>query len=160
WEKKPYTPKYKAVHFYEGLSEIDLPPDFYSSKFYTDKLLSYIDKNVNDEKPFFGYLAFQAVHQPHQAPAEFTERYAWTYRAGWSAIKDTRYQRQVELGIMPAGLELLSVPRVPDWSSLSPDQQRMNAKRMAVYAGRSQAVNSPWGQTIRAAFPMNGLRTE
>jgi arylsulfatase A-like enzyme len=48
WEKKPYTPKYKAVHFYEGLREIELPADFYSSKFYTDKLLGYIDKNAND----------------------------------------------------------------------------------------------------------------
>ena len=38
WEKKPYTSKYKAVHFYEGLREIELPADFYSSKFYTDEL--------------------------------------------------------------------------------------------------------------------------
>jgi arylsulfatase A-like enzyme len=103
-EKKTYTPKYKAVHFYEGFNEIGLPADFYSSKFYTDKLLGYINKNASDGKPFFGYLAFQAVHQPHQAPAEFTERYVWTYRAGWSAIKQMRYQRQIEPGLMPAGL--------------------------------------------------------
>jgi len=148
WEKKPYTPTYKAVHFYEGLSEIDLPPDFYSTKFYTDKLLSYIDKNVNDGKPFFGYLAYQAVHQPHQAPAEFTERYTWTYRAGWSAIKDTRYQRQVELGLLPAGLPLLAMPNVPAWSSLSPDEQRMNAKRMAVYAGMIEYMDMSIGQVL------------
>jgi arylsulfatase A-like enzyme len=91
WEKKSYTPKYNAVHFYEGFNEIDLPADFYSSKFYTDRLLGYIDKNANDGKPFFGYLAFQAVHQPPQAPAEFTKRYVWTYRVGWSAIKQMRY---------------------------------------------------------------------
>jgi arylsulfatase A-like enzyme len=148
WEKRPYTPTYKAVHYYEGLREIDLPPDFYSSKFYTDKLISYIDRNVTDGKPFFGYLAFQAVHQPHQAPAEFTERYAWAYRAGWSAIKDTRYQRQVELGLMPAGLELLSMPGVPDWSSLSPDQQQMNAKRMAVYAGMLEYMDMSIGRLM------------
>jgi arylsulfatase A-like enzyme len=148
WEKKPYTPKYKAVHFYEGLQEIELPEDFYSSKFYTDKLLSYIDKNVNDGKPFFGYLAYQAVHQPHQAPAEFTERYAWTYRAGWSAIKDIRYQRQVELGLVPAGLELPSMPGVPDWSSLSPDEQRMDAKRMAVYAGMLEYMDMSIGRVL------------
>ena len=148
WEKKPYTPKYKAVHFYEGLREIELPPDFYSSKFYTDKLLSYIDKNVNDGKPFFGYLAYQAVHQPHQAPAEFTERYAWTYRVGWSAIKDIRYQRQVEIGLMPPGLELLSMPGVPDWSSLSPDEQRMDAKRMAVYAGMLEYMDMSIGRVL------------
>ncbi len=148
WEKKSYTPKYKTVHFYEGLREIELPADFYSSKFYTDKLLGYIDKNANDGKPFFGYLAFQAVHQPHQAPAEFTERYVWTYRAGWSAIKEIRYQRQVELGLMPAGLELLSLPGVPEWSSLSPDEQRMDAKRMAVYAGMLEYMDMSIGRVL------------
>jgi arylsulfatase A-like enzyme len=148
WEKKPYTPKYKAVHFYEGLREIDLPEDFYSSKFYTDKLLSYIDKNVNDGKPFFGYLAYRAVHQPHQAPAEFTERYEWTYRAGWSTIKDIRYERQVELGLVPAGLELPSMPGVPDWSSLSRDEQRMDAKRMAVYAGMLEYMDMSIGRVL------------
>jgi arylsulfatase A-like enzyme len=148
WEKKPYTPKYKAVHFYEGLHEIELPADFYSSKFYTDKLLGYIEKNVSDGKPFFGYLAFQAVHQPHQAPAEFTDRYAWTYRSGWSAIKQTRYQRQIELGIMPAGLELLSLPGVPEWSSLSADEKLMNAKRMAVYAGMLEYMDMSIGRVL------------
>lgn len=148
WEKKSYTPTYKAVHFYEGLSEIDLPADFYSSKFYTDKLLGYIDKNVGDGKPFFGYLAFQAVHQPHQAPAEFIDRYMWTYRGGWSAIKKTRYQRQIELGIMPAGLELLSLPSVPEWSSLSADEKLMNAKRMAVYAGMVEYMDMSIGRVL------------
>jgi arylsulfatase A-like enzyme len=148
WEKKSYTPKYKAAHFYEGLRKIELPADFYSTKFYTDKLLGYIDKNANDGKPFFGYLAFQAVHQPHQAPAEFTERYVWTYRAGWSAIKEMRYQRQVELGLMPAGLELLSTPGAPEWSSLSPDEQRMDAKRMAVYAGMLEYMDMSIGRVL------------
>ncbi|MFY9986443.1 MAG: arylsulfatase [Chthoniobacterales bacterium] len=148
WEKKPYTPKYKAVHFYEGVNEIELPADFYSSEFYTDKLLGYIDKNVSDRKPFFGYLAFQAVHQPHQAPAEFTDRYTWTYRGGWSAIKQTRYQREVELGIMPAGLQLLSLPGVPEWSSLPADEKLMNAKRMAVYAGMLEYMDMSIGRVL------------
>jgi arylsulfatase len=114
FEKKPYTPKYKAVHFYEGFDEIDLPPDFYSTKFYADKLIGYVDKNAGDGKPFFGYLAFQAVHQPQQAPAEFTDRYVSTYLAGWSAVKTWRRQRQVELGLLPPGLESRAAPGVPD----------------------------------------------
>jgi len=148
WEKKPYTPKYKAVHFYENFDEIDLPPDFYSSKFYTDKMLAYIDRNVADGKPFFGYLAFQAVHQPHQAPADFTERYLSTYRAGWTAIKDIRYRRQIELGLMPPGLDLPALPGVPDWSSLTADEQKMDAKRMAVYAGMLEYMDMSIGRVL------------
>lgn len=148
WEKKPYTPKYRTVHFFEGFKEIDLPPDFYSSRFYADKLLGYIDKNADDRKPFFAYLAFQAVHQPHQAPADFIERYLSTYQAGWAATKRTRYQRQVELGLMPTGLDLWTPPGTPDWTSLPPDEQRVEAKRMAIYAGMLEYADMSIGRVL------------
>jgi arylsulfatase A-like enzyme len=69
------------VHFFDGRSELALPKDFYSGKFYADRMIGYIDAGAADGKPFFGYLAFQAVHQPHQAPAEFTARYISTYHS-------------------------------------------------------------------------------
>jgi len=81
WEAKSYSPGYSAVHFFDGRKDLQLPPDFYSSRFYADRMIHYIDSGAPDGKPFFGYLAFQAVHQPHQAPAEFTARYVSTYQA-------------------------------------------------------------------------------
>ncbi len=39
-----------------------LPKQFYSTTFYTDKLISYIDNNRDKKKPFFGYLAYTTVH--------------------------------------------------------------------------------------------------
>lgn len=120
WENKSYTPKYRSVHYFDGRGLLQLPRDFYSSKFYADRMIGDINGNLKDGKPFFGYLAFQAVHQPHQAPAEFTARYIWTYRAGWSAIRQTRYQRQIELGLMPVGLAATNPPGAPDWDALSP----------------------------------------
>ena len=148
WESKSYSPGYKSVHFFDGRNELKLPPDFYSSRFYADRMINYIEANKADGKPFFGFLAFQAVHQPHQAPAEFTARYISTYQAGWSAISLFRYQRQVELGIMPAGLTLNRLPLVQDWNTLSPEQQRMNAKRMAVYAGMTEYMDFSIGRVL------------
>ena len=148
WENKSYSPGYKSVHFFDGREELRLPADFYSSRFYADKMMGDIDENAADGKPFFGYLAFQAVHQPHQAPAEFTARYVSTYQAGWSAISDFRYQRLVELGIMPARLTMSRPSVVPDWNSLPVDEQRMNAKRMAVYAGMLEYMDMSIGRVI------------
>ncbi|HET6184476.1 MAG TPA: arylsulfatase [Acetobacteraceae bacterium] len=148
YEAKSYTPGYKAVHFFDGRQELTLPPDFYSSKFYADRMIADIDANAADDKPFFGYLAFQAVHQPHQAPAEFTARYISTYAAGWSAISSFRYQRQVELGIMPPGLVLMRPPGTADWNALTPEEKRVDAKRMAVYAGMLEYMDVSIGRVL------------
>ena len=42
----------------------ELPDDFYSSSFYTDQLISYIDTGNDDGAPFFAYLSFTAPHMP------------------------------------------------------------------------------------------------
>ncbi|MGC1408191.1 MAG: arylsulfatase [Acetobacteraceae bacterium] len=148
WENKSYSPGYKSVHFFDGHEELRVPADFYSSRFYADRMMGDIDESAADGKPFFGYLAFQAVHQPHQAPAEFTARYISTYQAGWSAISDFRSQRLVELGIMPKGLTMSRPSVVPDWNSLPADEQRMNAKRMAVYAGMLEYMDMSIGRVV------------
>jgi arylsulfatase A-like enzyme len=148
WENNSYSPGYKSVHFFDGREELQLPADFYSSRFYADKMMGDIDESAADGKPLFGYLAFQAVHQLHQAPAEFTARYISTYQARWSAISDFRYQRLVELGIMPEGLTMSRPAVVPDWNSLPVDKQRMNAKRMAVYAGMLEYMDMSIGRVI------------
>jgi arylsulfatase len=148
WENKSYSPGYKSVHFFDGRNPLTLPADFYSSRFYADRMIGDIDANAADGKPFFGYLAFQAVHQPHQAPAEFTARYISTYQAGWSAISQFRYERMVDLGLVPAGLTLTRPSIVPDWATLSPDDQRMDAKEMAVYAGMLEYMDLSIGRVI------------
>jgi arylsulfatase len=149
YEKKSYTPTYTTPpHFFEGLKEADLPPDFYSSKFYTDKVIGWIDTNKSDGKPFFAYLAYQAVHQNLQVAPEYTQRYVSTYEAGWTKIKNFRYERQVNLGIVPAGLTLKTPPIIPDWYSLPQDERRMDAKRMAVYAGMLEYMDMSIGRVL------------
>jgi len=149
YEKKSYTPKYRTPpHFFDGLNEADLPPDFYSTQFYTDKMIGWIDRKQADGKPFFGYLAYQAVHMPLQVPDEYTRRYLSSYQLGWSQVKNVRYQRQVELGIAPAGLKLTTPSIIPDWNSLPEDERRMDAKRMAVYAGMLEYMDMSIGRVL------------
>jgi arylsulfatase A-like enzyme len=49
---------------------------------------------------------------------------------------------------MPAGLTLSRAPAVDDWDSLSPDDRRMNAKRMAVYAGMLEYMDMSIGRIV------------
>jgi arylsulfatase A-like enzyme len=147
YEKKSYTPTYPKVYFFDGLNEADVPPDFYSSKFYTDKIIGWIDANLSDGKPFFGYLSFQAVHMPLQVPAEYSSRYLSTYQAGWDKAKQVRYQRQIELGIMPSGLNL-TVPGIPAWNSVPANDRSKEAKEMAVYAGMLEYMDMSIGRVL------------
>ena len=48
-----------------------LPEDFYSSDYFTDRLLDYLqDDESRAERPFFAYLPFSAPHWPLQAHPE------------------------------------------------------------------------------------------
>ena len=49
------------------------PNGTYSSDLYADELIKMIDKNSNNTKPFYAYLAFQATHWPLHAPSEYIE---------------------------------------------------------------------------------------
>ncbi|PPA03097.1 arylsulfatase, partial [Pseudomonas sp. MWU12-2312b] len=45
----------EQVHYRENGKAVELPDDFYSTDFYTDKLISYLQNSKKDGKPFFAY---------------------------------------------------------------------------------------------------------
>lgn len=148
WEKKPYLPIYKQANWYEDGKEIDLPADFYSSKFFIDKTIEYIDSNRSDRKPFFAYIPFQAVHIPVQAPREFTEKYLGVYDQGWSDLRSKRLDAAIAQGVVSPGTQLAPVSGTQDWAALSAEKQRLLSKSMAVYAGMVDAMDHHIGRLI------------
>jgi arylsulfatase A-like enzyme len=87
-------------------------------------------------KPFFLWFTPGACHAPHQAPADYIDRYRGHFDQGWDQWRDEVFARQVESGLLPPGTELSERPGwVPPWDSLSPDEQRLAARMMEVYAG-------------------------
>ncbi len=149
WEKKSYLPLYDYVHFYEGFEETDLPEDFFSSNYYIDRLKEYIDADRSeDRKPFFAYASFQAQHYPHQAPQSYTDHYMNSYQGGWDELIAKRYARQVELGLMPAGLEIKANPIAPIWQDLSDEEKKIQSKKMAIYAGMLENLDANIGRFI------------
>jgi arylsulfatase A-like enzyme len=135
YEAKVYAPLNLEAVWWEDGKRAQLPKDFFSTRHYVDKMIQYIEEGKTANKPFFSILAFQAVHSPLQAPEVDINKYSHRYDAGWEVLRSQRYQRQVELGLMPAGLKLPQAALGRRWSSLSDDEQRLYAKKMAVFAG-------------------------
>ena len=148
FQAKPYLPQNREVHWYEDSKRIDLPPDFYSSDYYTSRLIEFIDAERASGKPFFAYLPFQAVHYPHQAPTALIEKYLPAYEAGYEAVRQMRYDKLVMLGLMPAGLNFLADPSIAAWADLPADERRRRVRQMAVYAAMLDSMDSNIGRLL------------
>ena len=148
WEQKPYIPIYKKANWYADGEEYQLPDDFYSSRFLIDKTIEFIDSNKTDSQPFFAYVPFQAVHIPVQAPQEFIDRYEDVYSDGWTALREQRQARAIELGVVPADTPMVQMASTADWEALSPERQAYEAKRMAVYGAMVEAMDHHIGRLV------------
>ncbi|WP_321815399.1 MULTISPECIES: arylsulfatase [unclassified Paraburkholderia] len=81
------------------------PAVFYSTNFYTQKLIAYIDSHKGDGKPFFAYAAYTSPHWPLQVPDPWLHKYTGVYDAGYDAIRNARIARQKALGLIPADFQ-------------------------------------------------------
>ncbi|MFJ4290726.1 arylsulfatase [Cupriavidus sp. NPDC089707] len=127
---------------------VDVPADFYSSNFFAQKMLSYIDSN-RDGKPFFGYLAFTAPHWPLQAPDAYIRKYEGKYDVGYDVIRAQRLERMKALGIVPRDMDSYAGnARWPKWSELTPAQRQSESRRVAVYAAMVEAMDAEIGRVV------------
>ena len=150
WRQRTYLPIYENANWYEDGLPTALPEDFYSSKTLVDKAIDYIDSATDEDttKPFFTYLAFQAVHIPVQAPAEFRDKYLQTYADGWSVLREQRSQGLVDKGILATSVPSYVAPTIVPWDSLDAQTQAFESKGMAVYAGMVDAMDHHIGRLV------------
>jgi len=148
WEQKPYMPYYTTADWFEDGQRARMPQNFYSSELLVDRMIEYLDEAPQD-RPFFAYLAFQAVHIPVQAPREFTARYLDTYSDGWEALRERRLERARALGLIPAGAATTPLrPPLRPWGSLTAEEQAVQARSMAVNAAMLDAMDHHVGRLI------------
>jgi arylsulfatase len=103
-----------------------------------DQAINWIDRvSVSSPgKPFFCYLPTPAVHAPHHAPREWIDKFAGQFDAGWDALRAEIFQRQIEMGVIPADTELTPRPEeIMSWDEY-PDRYKPVASRlMEAFAG-------------------------
>jgi len=140
----------EAATFTENGVIVERPDDSHSNELYTDKLINFIGANQEGDDPFFAYLSFQTAHWPHQAPKEFIDKYRDVYSAGWDVIRQQRIERLKELGILsPDHPVSPRYPGVPEWDALPDEQKKMQAYRMAAYAGMIEHMDANIGRLIQ-----------
>ncbi|HRW39018.1 MAG TPA: arylsulfatase [Aquihabitans sp.] len=129
------------------------PDDYYVTDDLTDRAIDMIRhaKASNPSQPFLCYFAHIAVHAPLQCKEVDLERHRGRYDAGWDALRAERHARQLALGVLPEGTEL--APRnaedgddVPAWDDLPPEQQRLFARYMEVFAAMVDSIDQSVGR--------------
>ncbi len=126
-----------------------VPAGYYHTDALSDSASAFIRSMSRDPQPFFLYLAYNAPHWPVQAPPEEIAKYAAVYCVGWDSIRENRYRKMVQLGVVDPATEKLS-PRYPptDWAT-NPDSA-WDARVMAVHAAMIDRMDQGIGRVIRA----------
>ena len=148
WEQKSYMGFYDSAPWFEDGKPAQLPDNFYSSEFIIDRMIDYVDQGIKS-RPFFSYIAFQAIHIPVQAPREITDLYNGVYDQGWHTLQKQRWQRAVELGLIPRESAPAYMPETArDWESLDSKEKQLYARSMAVQAAMLDAMDRHIGRFV------------
>ena len=140
------NPHLRATYTEDGAS-VGIPATFYSSDYFTSKLLQQLRKRPKGQ-PFFAYLAFTAPHSPLQAPAVDIARYRGRYDAGWAVLRDQRLARMKTLGLVPRDIVAARVNSSEAWDKLTPAQRRVESRKMEIYAAMVDRMDQNVGRLV------------
>ena len=129
----------KALYREDG-DLVEWPSGRYSSDFYTEQLIEYLREN-NQHQPFFAYLAFTAVHWPLQAPDHLLRKYRGRYDGGWDLLRERRLAGQRRVGLLEHPVDIVPPPGYRPWDTLDADSQRVESRKMEVFAAMVDSVD-------------------
>lgn len=119
----------------------------------TDRAINWIHygKSVAPQKPFFCYFAPGCAHAPHHSPKAWKDKFKGKFDAGWDAVREATYKRQLKLGVIPPDTKLTPRPEwVKPWDSLSKDEKTLYAAFMENYAGYLSFADHECGRLLAA----------
>lgn len=154
---------------------------YYASTAIADHAIRYLREHATQyaDQPFFQYLAFTEPHFPIQAMQEDIARYHDRYLKGWDAIRQERWKRMTDMGIINCKLSKPDpdmipswnltpddmktrigpgeVPKAIPWSQLTDEQKRYQATKMAIHAAMIDRVDREIGRVLDQLKAMNAL---
>eukprot|EP00903_Cladosiphon_okamuranus_P003971 g3969.t1 len=123
--------------------------DFYTTDAFTDYAVARLEEYREEEAPFILYLAYTAPHYPLHAWPEDIEKYKDTYQIGWDKLRETRFERMREMGIIDQSVKFPERPDyIPAWDSLSAEEKEEQAYTMAVYAAMIDRMDQGIGKVL------------
>jgi arylsulfatase len=126
-------------------------PGYHYSQAMADEAIRNITSHVSvsPDRPFMMFWAPVAMHSPHQAPQEYVDHYKGKFDMGWDKARETIHKKQLELGIIPVGTKLTErTADLPAWDTLKPEERKLYARQMEVFAAMLTHVDEQIGRII------------
>ena len=144
-----------APLLYDGMNQVEpsRDPNYHFMTDMTDKAIAWVQyqKSLTPDKPFFVYFAPGATHAPHHVPKEWIAKYRGKFDQGWDALREETLARQKKLGVVPPDTTLApKPPAIKDWATLSPDEKKLFARQMEVFAGYGEYADTEIGRLVDA----------
>lgn len=144
-----------APLIYEGLNHVEPPtdPNYHFMTDMTNQAIAWVQyqKSLTPDKPFFIYFAPGATHAPHHVPKAWIVKYKGKFDQGWDALREETLARQKRLGVVPPETTLAPKPAaITDWAALSPDEKKLFARQMEVFAGFGEYTDTEIGRLVQA----------
>src|SRR6516225_9987699 len=135
-------------------------PDYNFDYDIADQATKWIkmQKAVAPDRPFFCYYAPGATHAPHHPKKEWVEKYKGKFDQGWDKVRQETFSRQKDLGVVPGDAKLTPrAPGVQAWDACSPEEKKVFARMMEVYAGYLEQTDHNVGRVVKAIEDLGQL---
>jgi arylsulfatase A-like enzyme len=161
---------------------VTIPVDesgYYVTNAIADHAIDFLKDHAKNHagEPFFQYVAFIAPHFPLHALPEDIAKYRDKYLMGWDAMREARFAKQKELGIIATTLSPVErdigppydfpeaikqygpgeVNRPLPWVDLNDVQRRFQATKMAIHAAMVDRMDQEIGRIIAQLKEMNAF---
>jgi arylsulfatase len=177
-QNRTFTPQ---LHYLddEPLPSPKLSDGYYATVAIADHAVKTLRRHAeeNGKNPFFHYLAFTSPHFPLHALQEDIDKYKDRFADGWDASREQRHSRMRRIGLINCGLsplepgktppwntpdaELLAkigpgeVTRAVPWSTLTPEQKKLQRIKMAIHAAMITRMDREIGRVLAQVKEMN-----
>jgi arylsulfatase len=166
-----FTPKNHELDDHK-LPPIEQEKDFYVTTNIARYAIDFLKEHAakHKDEPFYCYLAFTSPHFPLHALQEDIKRYSDRYLAGWDIIRERRWKRMREMGLVNCDLPPLESDVIPDWNlpkekleeaigpgevdravawkDLTEPQKRFQATKMAIHAAMVDRMDREIGRVL------------
>jgi arylsulfatase len=115
-------------------------------------------RSIAPDRPFFAYYAPAATHMPHQPKKEWVEKYRGKFDQGWDKMREDTFNRQKQFKVIPEDAKMNPRPAgLPSWESTTPEEKKLFARMMELYAGYLEQVDFNVGRVLKSIEDMGQL---
>lgn len=146
--------------------------DFYVTTAIANYAIEFLKGHAADHRnePFYCYLAFTSPHFPLHALQEDIAKYRQRYLDGWDVIRERRWKRMREMGLIHCDLASREPDVIPDWNlpkdklreqigpgevdravawkDLTDEQREFQATKMAIHAAMIDRMDREIGRVF------------